>query len=102
MDDKRIEEIEARLAARTPGDWKGIVTDDGEVMVVAPDGRCVHYIGDPEVTNALDHINGFFIAHAPQDIRDLLDEVDNLKQDIRHLNEIVSTDLDDIEDLRGE
>lgn len=74
---ERIAEIEARLNAATPGPWRwgagrsevlcedGIIAADGSAVFV----NCGRGSGEPSCDDA------DFIAHAPDDIRDLLAEL---------------------------
>ena len=70
-----IQEIEARLAAATPGPWSRSGHDVGQV-VYGPGGQ-PDLIG-PISTNS-DIEDAEFIAHAPVDIRALIDEVKRLE-----------------------
>ena len=70
-----IQEIEARLSAATPGPWSRSGYDVGQV-VYGPGGQ-PDLIG-PISTNS-DIEDAEFIAHAPEDIRALLDEVKAVK-----------------------
>lgn len=79
-------EIEARLAAATPGDWEAF-TDVSEVWKGAEwlisstmDDGAVYLITD--WGSGLRGPDAEFIAHAPEDIRALLDEVKRLQAQI--------------------
>lgn len=91
MDQKRKDEIRARLAAATPGPWAASEEDadefwygrgylaitgvrDGRSVTVAPVGLS-H--GPSDAT--IDRADAALIAHAPQDIADLLGENDYLR-----------------------
>lgn len=93
MDDKRYMEIADRLAAITPGEWYW--DKAGDLMSLVEDGP--HPLG--AVISCGEWENGLivmtrkrdaeFIAHAPQDIRDLLQEIDNREMEIYHLMEML-------------
>jgi len=81
MDEKRFDEIKARLYAATPGKWsvtRGVVAG----LQVSADSRgvCCMY-SDATESNAT------FIAHARQDVPDLLLEVRRLQADNRRLSD---------------
>lgn len=81
--EKRLDEIRERLDAATPGPWRPDNDEPG--YVIAP--------GDPSgwdgylIASTVDHDGGLFvqehnaelIAHAPQDLADLLAEVERLR-----------------------
>jgi len=76
MDDKRIAEIRAREQAATPGPWEARVTGYTKTgyaggpsyfCVLVPDGPVYNVLSD-----MLDKDDAAFIAHARQDVPDLL------------------------------
>ena len=81
MDEKRFDEIKARLYAATPGKWsvtRGVVAG---LQVSADDrGVCCMYSDAAEA-------DATFIAHARQDVPDLLLEVRRLQADNRRLSD---------------
>ena len=81
-----IQEIEARLAAATPGPWSRSGYDVGQV-VYGPGGQ-PDLIG-PISTNS-DIEDAEFIAHAPKDVRALIDEVGRLT--VEHLEMRIERD----------
>jgi len=70
MTKKQIEEIRARLEAATPGPWRKDATPGYFEPAVWIGEGCVY----PE-----EQSDATFIAHAPQDIADLLEEVGRLR-----------------------
>lgn len=90
MTDERKAEIRARLANITPAPWivsdTSIVSDELEkcIAVIESDGGY-------EETSERRAGNAAFIAHAPQDIADLLAEVDRLRAYIRNAPELADT-----------
>lgn len=81
MTPEQLAQIEARVAAATPGPWIKQITDDGYLRVTdnpdAVNGICG--FGDMEETDASDHRNAGFIAHARADIEMLKEEVKRLQ-----------------------
>lgn len=76
---ERLQKIRERAQRRTPGAWQDEITDEGWLHVIAPDSPyadgvvySVCGVGDLEDTEAADHANAEFIAHAPADIDYLL------------------------------
>jgi hypothetical protein len=90
MTDQELKEIRERLEAATPGPW--FVSDngftkrgDGPPTVYAPDDelRYIAVCNDGFNINPTPNLsNAQFIAHAPNDIRRLLDEVERLRKEI--------------------
>lgn len=81
-----LQAIEARLAAATPGPWSRSGYDVGQV-VYGPGGQ-PDLIG-PISTNS-DIEDAEFIAHAPKDVRALIDEVGRLT--VEHLEMRIERD----------
>ena len=83
MDPKRRAEIEERLAATTPGPWHtGMLYNcDWDRDVIAGNVAICH-INRSELGTKQEAIDADFIAHAPADIRDLLDENAALTQEL--------------------
>ncbi len=85
----REQEIEARLAAATPGPWRVVGTGTphrGRVLVEEL-GRAIETIAETYCGAYEGHgaANADLIANAPADIRYLLDEVARLRADVeRH------------------
>lgn len=88
----RIAEIRARLEAATPGPWKAdTVKNVGEnwligcVIEAGDDQRNCHWIVTTDNLRASQCMSGgaeedsVFIAHAPEDIKYLLDEIERLR-----------------------
>lgn len=79
---KRLTEIQARLNAATDGPWA--VDDDDPEYIVFPekggyDGLVIAKVVDQDGALFPVEHNGQFIAHAPTDIADLLDEIERLR-----------------------
>ena len=57
------------MTAHTPGPWKVVITDDGELIVLISEGNQAFlttlYFGDMEVTTAEDHANARLTAAGP-------------------------------------
>jgi hypothetical protein len=87
--DKHLNAIRARLDAITPGDWTARIDTDGSLIVTTDDPKtsAVIWCGDIETSTGRDHSNHEFIAHAPEDLRALLDRVDTLEAALRRLDE---------------
>lgn len=81
MNKNQLQAIKARLEVAESGPWQAQLTDDGYLRVsVNPDdvnGICG--FGDVEETDAADHWNAEFIAHARTDIPLLLLEIELLQ-----------------------
>ncbi len=101
IDEKRIAEIEGRLAAATPGPWfvalkdcrhrpvRGYNTDiclKGDLCIIDPDDDCYPIV--PIVSNKngngpfVNHETRQFIAHSRDDIPYLLDLVKSLREEL--------------------
>ena len=86
-----IQEIEARLAAATPGQWDvDTIPETGESCVVVRSNT-----GDPMLdvsvaTHGVRAEDAEFIAHAPEDIRALIEEVGRLT--VEHLEMRIERD----------
>jgi len=103
MTTERIEEIAARLNAATKGPWKfkeyeygysGLEGGDGE-YIFYPDG---YNDGDRPITwlgEEMTEVNRVMIENAPDDIRDLLAEVERLRERAVKLEGLLSEALDD-------
>lgn len=90
--EERLDEIRERLDAATPGPWRPDNDEPG--YVIAPD--------DPSgwdgylIASTVDHDGGLFvqehnaelIAHAPQDLADLLAEVERLRDELAKAREV--------------
>ena len=90
MTDLELKEIEKRLAARTQGDWSAeyhdvFATDEGCTAA----GKSTSSVATNYDVNA--HNDLSFIAHAPADIRALLDEVKSLREQIQRLEDSDNT-----------
>lgn len=74
----RISEIKDRLEKATPGPWEADICETGSGVVSDEGWICqLWYKTEEPMEN---HIcNADFIAHAPEDIRFLLDEIDRLQ-----------------------
>lgn len=105
MDDKRLRGIEARIKAATPGPWEvdySLISApksfeqgnkrqsyrDGKRSVMVPQAdmvatTCV----DEYIPNPRGDANATLIAHAPEDLRDLLAEVKRMRGEIGENNE---------------
>lgn len=76
----RITEIRARLDAATPGLWEDYDPGDGTHRLYAPDDvKLLGPLGQGHVLRAGD---ADLIAHAPEDLAFLLDEVERLRSRI--------------------
>ena len=80
MTEQELAEIRQRANAATPGPWKNFKTGytkngrtDGEAL------ECVKNL-EGDITFAIDAVDADFIAHARQDIPDLLAEVKRLNE----------------------
>lgn len=84
MSDERLEQIQARAAAATPGPWEAWDTgdppaeDEARAWIVTPGSLhlATLYAGDPSA-------NATFAAHAREDIPALLEEIDRLHEEVR-------------------
>jgi phage host-nuclease inhibitor protein Gam len=72
MTEQELKEIQARLEAATPGPW-ALVDRLGVIY------ECQSEISVIEVDANVNEGDAEFIAHAPEDIRRLLDEIDQLR-----------------------
>ncbi|MDN5640688.1 MAG: hypothetical protein L0I17_07950 [Actinomycetia bacterium] len=83
MSDERLEQIQARAAAATPGPWEAWDTgdppaeDEAQAWIVTPGSLhlATLYAGDPSA-------NATFAAHAREDIPTLLEEIDRLHEEV--------------------
>lgn len=83
MNSEQRAEIEARLAAATPGPWQAFTFTPGPHPVVV---RLEDSDGDveyPEIGRFHGKANALLAAHAPADIRALLDRVQELETIVR-------------------
>ncbi len=83
LTDERIAQIEARLAAATPGPWRAVREDKSDVAMGAKpfiilDGAN-HRCAEIRAFCGGNYDNADFIAHAPEDIRYLMDECERLR-----------------------
>lgn len=74
-----IEDIQARLDKSTPGPYT-MITDDGKVMILGPDGDAVAqvwggYFNTKEMTFNDDADNGELFLNCRNDISDLIEQV---------------------------
>lgn len=83
MSDERLEQIQARAAAATPGPWEAWDTGDPPTedearawIVTGSLHLATLYAGDPSA-------NATFAAHAREDIPALLNEIDRLHEEVR-------------------
>lgn len=84
MDDARLQEIRARVAAATPGPWHW--DEDNDPWLWGGPGVFVLSSEDEiSVPNPNDYA---LIAHAPQDLADLLAEVERLQKVITLVTEL--------------
>ena len=118
MTDDKLSEIEARLAAATPGPW---VWTDGEDPIDIATYESPGYYDNPELIGPnnvfvigcgeywiispvedrnVQTANAEIIAHAPTDIRALVDEVKALRHDIARHVQITSDQAEEIDRLR--
>ena len=105
MTDDKLAEIEARLAAATSEPWE-LETLGGDVKKY---GHYVYKGGWGAVAVcpkespqfSIHHRNMSLIAHAPTDMRALLDEVKALRHDIARHVQITSDQAEEIDRLRG-
>lgn len=87
-----LDPIKARRAAIGEGSWRETITEDGGLVVYlaepkssAMDDAYIYpasflFFGDMEDTEALDHAQAEFVAHAPQDVDALIAEVEKLRE----------------------
>lgn len=88
MDGKRREEIKARAEAATPGEWEAfqlwedgdIITGGGNFEICTPEYDVCAYIKNSAPIRR--EADAAFIAHARQDIPDLLAEVERLRAQV--------------------
>lgn len=103
LTDEQLAEIGGRLEAATPGPWEG-VTDRDEFLTMSPLGY-----GRGVIIKFTDRFgcemaqNAALIAHAPTDIRALLDEVERLRAWIKEAQiasvkavEVIREESDDV------
>jgi hypothetical protein len=85
---ERLVEIEARCAAATPGEWThNLDLDPPDAGIEGPGGGTVCHVQEHGNVNtvawageAFRHADARFIAHARQDVPDLLAEVKRLRR----------------------
>lgn len=84
MDIEELREINARAATASPGPWKDDISGKGYLRVVvnSDDVNGICGFGDMEETDAADHYNAAFIAHARQDIPALLAYITELERQV--------------------
>lgn len=87
----RIEEIEARLAAATPGPWEAAFGGT-DALVKKPDGSSIS-CGDIIYAHRYPKADATFIANAPDDIRYLLDELRAARKEIARVRKLVLATL---------
>jgi len=89
MTDERLRKIRERATKATPGPWELRKLDDGEyfkfaedheqVFVPAYSVRGLNTLGNYEC-GAMELPNANFVAHARQDVPDLIEEVERLRK----------------------
>ena len=96
LTDEPLAEIRGRLEAATSGPWKWSPKLPSEVFIPdTPNAARGHALGTT-------HSNAEFIAHAPTDIRALLDEVNRLREFILEFEDDYTAALNDHgEELSG-
>ena len=83
MDDERRAEIEERLATATSGPWRtGMLYNCNVQRDVIADNVAVCHINRSELGTEQEALDADFIANAPADIRDLLDDNAALAQEL--------------------
>jgi len=83
MDDERRAEIEWRLATATSGPWRtGMLYNCNVQRDVIADNVAVCHINRSELGTEQEALDADFIANAPADIRDLLDDNAALAQEL--------------------
>ncbi len=75
-----LEPIKKRLEAASEPPWQDEITNDGDIVVHIPRGHDV-YLGGMEGTCPACFGNQEFIAHARQDIPNLVAEVERLREE---------------------
>jgi len=85
VDAKRLEEIESRLKAATPGEWSARCREFSNTEIARNIWTEYGWICRTE--NCDQQENADFIAHAPTDISDLLSEVRECHEKIRVMEE---------------
>lgn len=101
MTTERLEQIKERLADATPGPWgwSGCANDRVDVCSDAPgwEGAEIAVVtkdyefnnregvvaGMPVMDRAMAHANGALIMHAPADLKELVAEVERLREALR-------------------
>ena len=83
--------IEARLEAATPGPWhiEHMQHSDGrsEIWVQPEDEHAWSFDCNTYQPSDIDRANADFIAHAPEDIRRLVEEVKRLRAEVSSLED---------------
>lgn len=101
---KRLDGIEDRLAAATPGPWERIEpnADDGDIRVQVYHANKRNVVHDSDsVAWKLKIDDATFIANAPGDIRDLLAVVKLQREALEFYGDPESYDLIAIQDTPG-
>lgn len=81
MTPEQLAEIEARVAAVTPGIWAKVTDEDGYLMVMSETENICGF-GDMEEVEQQDLDNARFIAWAKTDIPALIAEVRRLQESL--------------------
>ena len=79
MTKKEIEEIKSRLEKASPGPWRVASTTDGEYILDCDDWVVAAIFERKEDT--------YFVAHAREDIPQLVAEVERLREGLTYLTE---------------
>ena len=95
LTDETIAEIRERESKARPGPWTVEDNHPGHegYLHVRGDGHAVCGLGDMEEVEAQELYDGEFIANSRQDVPDLLDEIDRLRERVRVLESEAGKDL---------
>ena len=83
MDKERLQEIKSRLEKTTPGEW--IVDEQFRILHVWDEHYCEY------VSDNWDKDNAEFIAHARQDVPDLVAEIEQLRAENARFRAVLET-----------
>lgn len=86
LNPERLAEIRARVEATSPGPWR---FDANRAEIYSPNGHLIADVWEPTHESE----NAEFIAHAPEDTRALLAEIERLQRRVAELGRLEISEI---------